>query len=73
MSDSTTTTQVPVRGGTSLAVLLTVLFVALKLTGVITWSWIWVLSPLWISFIVGVLFMLLFLGCALLVALWSNR
>ena len=30
--------------------LLTVLFVGLKLTGYITWPWVWVLSPLWISF-----------------------
>jgi uncharacterized protein (DUF983 family) len=30
--------------------LLTVLFIGLKLTGYITWSWVWVLSPLWISF-----------------------
>lgn len=29
--------------------LLTILFIGLKLTGVITWSWLWVLSPLWIS------------------------
>jgi hypothetical protein len=29
--------------------LLTVLFVALKLTGHIDWSWWWVLSPLWIG------------------------
>ena len=28
---------------------LTLLFIALKLTGCITWSWIWVLSPIWIS------------------------
>ena len=28
--------------------LLTVLFVGLKLTGAIAWSWWWVLSPLWI-------------------------
>lgn len=32
-----------------LGTLLTVLFVGLKLCNVITWSWIWVLSPLWIS------------------------
>jgi fatty acid desaturase len=31
-----------------LPTLLLVLFVALKLTGVITWSWWWVLAPLWI-------------------------
>jgi hypothetical protein len=28
---------------------LTILFIALKLTGVIAWSWMWVLSPLWIT------------------------
>lgn len=27
---------------------LTLLFIALKLTGYISWSWWWVLSPLWI-------------------------
>jgi hypothetical protein len=33
--------------------LLTVLFVGLKLTGHITWPWVWVLSPLWISALIG--------------------
>lgn len=28
---------------------LTILFIALKLCKVISWSWWWVLSPLWIS------------------------
>ncbi len=28
--------------------LLTILFIGLKLTGYITWSWWWVLGPLWI-------------------------
>lgn len=28
--------------------LLLVVFVVLKLTGLIAWSWVWVLSPLWI-------------------------
>ena len=32
--------------GTSLPTLLTVLFIALKLCGVINWSWWWVLSPI---------------------------
>ena len=35
--------------GVGFAGLLTVAFVVLKLTGVIAWSWWWVLSPLWIS------------------------
>jgi hypothetical protein len=33
----------------SLANMLIVLFVAFKLAGIITWPWIWVLSPLWIA------------------------
>lgn len=33
--------------GLTLALLLLV-FIALKLTGVIGWSWWWVLSPLWL-------------------------
>ena len=28
--------------------LLTLLFIGLKLTGHIAWSWVWVLSPIWI-------------------------
>lgn len=35
--------------------MLTVLFVGLKLTGHIAWSWVWVLSPIWITFILAVL------------------
>jgi hypothetical protein len=31
------------------------LFIGLKLTGNIDWSWLWVLSPLWISFGISVL------------------
>ena len=33
-------------GGIGLLGLLTVLFVGLKLTGHIDWSWVWVLSPI---------------------------
>jgi hypothetical protein len=29
--------------------LLQIAFIALKLMNYITWSWVWVLSPLWIS------------------------
>ena len=36
--------------------LLTVAFVVLKLCGIIQWSWIWVLSPIWISVILWVIF-----------------
>ena len=34
---------------------LTIVFIVLKLCGVINWSWLWVLSPLWISLIIGII------------------
>ncbi len=36
--------------GIGFAEALTLLFIGLKLGKVISWSWLWVLSPLWISF-----------------------
>ena len=33
----------------SFGTLLTIAFIVLKLCGVIAWSWVWVLAPLWIS------------------------
>ena len=44
-----------------LTTLLTVLFVGLKLTNHIDWSWWWVLSPLWIGFAIGVVILLIVL------------
>ena len=35
--------------------LLQILFIALKLTGVISWSWVWVLAPTWIGLIVSLI------------------
>ena len=55
--------------GGLLAVLLTVLFVGLKLTGHITWSWIWVISPLLIYIGIGIVFLLIVLGIIILAAL----
>lgn len=49
--------KVTVNAGTPLTVLLTILFVALKLTGYITWSWLWVLSHMWIPIVCVVLFL----------------
>lgn len=39
-------------GGLGLSSVLLVVFIVLKLCKVITWSWVWVLSPLWISLII---------------------
>jgi hypothetical protein len=46
VSKSTSTTQ---SGGIGFVGLLTIVFIVLKLTGVIAWSWWWVLAPVWIS------------------------
>ena len=35
-------------GSIGISGLLGVAFIVLKLTGTITWSWVWVLSPFWI-------------------------
>lgn len=34
-------------GGVSFFGVLTVLFIGLKLSGIIHWSWMWVLAPIW--------------------------
>lgn len=45
--------------GIGFAGLLTIVFITLKLTSVIDWSWWWVLSPIWISLLlIGVLLLL---------------
>ena len=50
MSDNKTTSS----SGIGFSGLLAILFIALKLTGYITWSWLWVLAPIWIPFIIMV-------------------
>ena len=42
----------------SLCDLLLVTFIVLKLTGAITWSWLWVLAPLWSPFILCLIIVL---------------
>ena len=46
MSDTKSTSS----GGIGFVGLLTIVFIVLKIIGQITWSWWWVLSPIWISF-----------------------
>ena len=53
----------------SLTTLLTVAFVVLKLCGVISWSWFWVLSPTIIGVGLGVAFVLIALIIAGIVLL----
>ncbi len=48
---------------------LAIVFVVLKLCGLIDWSWWWVLAPLWISLAV---FLVLF-AVSLIIHWWRNR
>lgn len=53
--------QTTVSGGIGFVGLLTIAFIVLKLLGIITWSWVWVLSPIWIdAILVIVLLVVLF-------------
>lgn len=53
-------------GGIGFAGLLAIVFITLKLTGYIAWSWLWVLSPLWIplALVVTILLLVSIVGAA---------
>ena len=61
MSNSVSTTK---SGGIGFFGLLTILFIGLKLTNVVAWSWWWVLSPLWgpFVFVFGLIIVIAVLG-----------
>lgn len=60
-------------GGIGFAGLLTIVFITLKLTGVIAWSWLWVLSPIWISFLLLVAFLAVCAGAFFAAYMWGKR
>lgn len=45
---------------------LALLFIALKLCGVINWNWIWVLTPIWSVVIVDLI-------AVLLIKIWQRK
>jgi hypothetical protein len=57
--------QIVVQKGIGFLPLLALLFIGLKLGGVITWSWLWVLAPLWVPIAIG-------LGLLALIAIVSG-
>lgn len=52
--------------------LLTLIFITLKLTNIINWSWLWVLSPLWIAWAIGFVFLFVCVIVVVLLNLKSN-
>lgn len=69
MSNSNNSTS---SGGIGFAGLLTIVFITLKLTHYIDWSWWWVLSPLWLGLALVLAFALIFLIGAMLIAFFRQ-
>jgi len=53
--------------------LLAIVFITLKLLGKITWSWVWVLSPLWIGLIIGIFFLVVIIIIAAIIAYMEHN
>ena len=53
--------------------LLFLVFLVLKLTNVITWSWWWVTAPLWIPVALAVVICAVVFVCAIIAAGITNR
>lgn len=51
--------------GLTLCQVLFIVFLVLKLTGQITWSWWWVTAPIWIPFSISLVFLMIILGVKL--------
>ena len=62
MSDKVETSS----GGIGFCGLLTIVFIVLKLVGVINWSWFWVLSPMIFSISLTILILLILFALVIL-------
>lgn len=69
-TDMSNETRNTAGGGVGFCGLLTIAFIVLKLCKVINWSWVWVLSPLWIGW--GVV-LVVFLIVVIVAAVASNN
>ena len=70
MSNAKSTVTV---GGTSFLNLLFLVFLVLKLTNVITWSWWWVTAPLWLPLAIVVVCLVIVFVCAIIAAGVTKR
>ncbi len=64
MSKTSSTASISGIGFTGL---LTIVFIVLKLTNVINWSWLWVLSPVWIEIALVIAIVLIGVGVTYLI------
>lgn len=58
--------------GISFCGLLTIVFIVLKLTGFISWPWVWVLAPLWLSWVIVIAIIVIAIVIALIVGLFKR-
>jgi len=52
MNDHTTVGMIPMA-------IITMVFAMLKVSGIITWSWVWVFAPVWIPLAIAAIFTIL--------------
>ena len=61
-------------GGIGFVGLLAVAFIVLKLCGVIDWSWLWVLAPIWISFAIVLIVIIIYvISCKIITRRWRKK
>ena len=59
------------RSGMDPIVALALIFVVLKAMGLISWSWLWVLSPIWLTFLsFAVIFSAILVGGRIVKGKW---
>lgn len=51
---------------------LTIVFIVLKLTKLISWSWLWVLAPIWIPLALGCTIFLVWIIVVCLISLFEK-
>ena len=61
-----------VSSGCSLATVLGIVFLVLKLVGVIDWAWVWVLAPFWIPVALYLVFVIIWVLIANII-IFFNR
>lgn len=54
-------TSTAAKGGVNFLEVLLIVFIVLKLCHVINWSWWWVLSPLWIPFVLAIICIIVYI------------
>lgn len=70
--ENTKITTTASSGGIGFTGFLTIAFIILKLCGIISWSWLWVLSPIWISLGLA-LIMFAIAGIFILIAIIADK